>query len=200
MFHVVGWLPDYSFVYDTEDSSCELISSSLLNGVVYKKGFVGKLPLYKLCMLLNIPQFENYVLCDTLSIWLEGVKSSFVPHLVIIKSDVMFAKDGYKSTCAQIYDKYGFNTDYFVFLCTVYSNKNSNMLHSLRLKDTAKHKKVLSVGDSLLIPPIMLPYLLKLITSMDIRHLKLALFDFLFDSCVFNNYSNQKWYGVWRPF
>lgn len=198
MYYKVGeCLKDYVFVYDSDDSSCELINKSELSDIALYISTDFKLQFYKLCTMLNIPQFRHYACAQLASIFYgEYNKYHALARLLIIKPEFIIDKFDFVAKWADMYSGYGFDTDYFLFLLIENYWGKEDFFSDLKV-NVLGNNKTTKLGSVMLLPPVMAGYLLNICRNKRFDILEDSLFKYLFDNLsIDSNVELAKYWSV----
>lgn len=175
MFYRVGSVLDYSFIYDTDDGSYEIVKNSSLMGVGFEEYTSEYMSLHKLCTLCDLPSFNRYI----------STVLSYETY------DCISVRPARKVSMLQVVDLFVFRRKYIIG-GSLKSYGNSDYIVAIRVQHTPKVKgmKTVIVGtdyDSikdnigwvLSIPDIMLFWLLKIKSEERLDLYKSAIYDFV---------------------
>lgn len=190
MFYIVGSWNRYTFVYDTADNSCEMITSKeFIKSTIDFREKCGSISYYKMCTMCNISDFKVYIsipivrctysigeTCDTLEVGIRIVKSSML-------------LDNSRRLPERSYREWWYDTDAFVFLTVMSRIATAPVEFTDLLVYNDKFGSIV-LRDTFLIPPVMLPYIISLRGSKNIDRLRSATHGICFEN-FFTLYLNM---------
>lgn len=185
MFYVVGDEQKHVYVYDSDDGSCEVIPKSKLHCISYDTKRDINIPLYKLCMLAEVPNFDR---CCHLTL-LE--KNMFSLILTIVRSE--FIRGDERNLFISRARNWGYDESYCVFLSSegLYSANVDMYEVGIDYSDRIN----ICLEYSIMIPPVMFLYLVKLFKSYNLDALLSAVDCIIFqvDEMKSWDFGNGKW-------
>lgn len=125
MFYKVGEWKDYDFIYDSSDSSCEMVLEDKLNksGVVIESLKQSQISPAKLSMLYGVDIKKSYQEIKLFDIKFNSVIIDDLFHDVTVSFKLCIINkysirdDWYKSFVSRMHEEYGYIDDIVVMLC-----------------------------------------------------------------------------------
>lgn len=170
MYYVVLEWGSYSYVYDTKDSSCEMVLTEMIAGLDLPNKRDNYFPMYKLCSICGIPSFKTYVVRHLVSVD-TNVKLNRPVSMAIIR-----ANKKWRERYSLAYEQFGWGTDYF---CALSSDGAVSMYNS-----------------DILIPPVMFVWLNKMADEHNFNALKDGILDIVIDRRVrlgYDSWREDRW-------
>lgn len=148
MNYVIGSFNNYSFVYNSDDSSCKMIKSCDIDGLGYENKYDNEIDLYKLCTLCGISKFDRYAYINFVE------RNIYALGVYIIRSNFVSNSEEYK----WYYASWHCGRSYLVFVVAKSFVPDGDLWKSLLIYNSVGN--VFMAGTAILIPPVMLIYLL----------------------------------------
>lgn len=161
------------YIYDTHDSSCEMVLHNDLekSGVDYKSSIDFGISFSKFKMLCGLHDFSCYVFFPLCIFRYDISDLTYVLEVIIFCGDR--CRRYYREHFVWLYRTFGCSGDYFCFL---YLKGNDRLkIPEFMFLEYYNNWSVMSVGNIMLLPPVMIPYIMSLVNSCSFEKLSQAL-------------------------